>query len=102
MNDEFTRENYWAAVKRIATSAVAEANKQDRPIVKMVDESVQWDRWVIMTYGARKTLEFSENENAFSDLGSIDVDDINNFRAAAAFYAMQQDVLATLSKMGVL
>jgi hypothetical protein len=99
-----SQSDYDAAVEQIATEIIDEVkdagsiNKAREQAYDLIHENVDSSRWVFVTYGARKTLEYSKNEDAIFEQGDGlgSVRSMSDAYTQAAFWAMYADVQAEL------
>ena len=86
---------YWETVDAIAQE-IFEGDRSEEAIHERVDGNY----WVIYTHAAHKVWEYSNNEDAVFDLGSLgDVESSGDVLTVMAYYAMYEDVRERLEEL---
>jgi len=104
-DDEFTFQEYWANVRSIAKEAMEQDEDACDPtsVEDFIHESVDGSRWVFLHYGARKTLEYSANDEAvFEELGAEAFQGCNTLgevNVRAAYFALRADVAKAFAEL---
>ena len=94
-----TQQEYWAHVRYLAREIAAVAMDDDRDIDDVMHEYIDGDRWVFMTYLARKVVDYSPNDcDYFDNMGSVEVSDWSSLFAAAAYWALRADVCEAIAE----
>lgn len=99
-----SQQAYWQNVEVMAQDIiewVQDEDNIDKAREKAYDrlhEDVDGSYWVIYYHAARKTLEYSKNEDAIFDQGMVNgIKSVNEFNTQAAYWALYQDVMDELA-----
>ena len=104
MSNEITSSEYWTDIKDYATEIMEEAIEEDPQdpeegidLHDRIHESVDGACWIIYTHRALKVMEYSDNTEAYEDLGPIpEGKSWPEIVTYCAFWAMRQDVTDAL------
>ena len=106
MPEENTYRDYWTQVDNIGAEAVAEAieNSNDAQeaedaVYEFIDQSVDGSYWVIYYHAAAKTLDYTENGDAFFEAGvggQESWESYGDVLTALAYWALRADVMDRL------
>lgn len=84
-------------IRSIAADARKEAREQDADLHDYLHELIDGHQFVIYVHKARAVLLHSSNENAiFEELGSQEVESMEELYSKAAYFAMLADVTEEL------
>lgn len=106
MPEENTYKDYWTQVENIGHEAIFQAieNSNDAQeaedaVYEFIEQSVDGSYWVIYYHAAAKTLEYSDNENAYfeeHDGGQESWQSYGDVLTALAYWALRADVMDRL------
>lgn len=110
MSEKDTSQNYWASVVSIAQDALDECEVKTQEdyethrdnVTEHIDESVDSSYWVTYYHAAFKTMEFTENDNAYIEDFGGDLSGCNSFNDVVtkfAYSALQRDVCDRLAQL---
>jgi hypothetical protein len=104
MIDDNTQRHYFDAVRAIEQDIREEAARRSGPVQDIGDaihEAVDGSEWVIYTYRAKAVLDYSDNRDAFRDMG-MDSSDWGSDGipwSQLAYWAMFEDVNSRLDDL---
>ncbi len=107
MPEENTFKDYWTQVESIGQEAVAQALEEPHSdadearehVYEFINQSVDGSYWVIYYHAAAKTLEYTDNDDAFFESGVGGQESWQSYGdvlTALAYWALQQDVMDRL------
>lgn len=99
-----SEQEYFKNVEVMAQDIIDEVKDEDNidkareKAYDRLHEDVDGSYWVIYSHAARKTLEYSKNEDAIFDQGMDlnGIKSVNEFNTQAAYWALYQDVMDEL------
>jgi len=93
--------SYWDNVEETAQWVKDNYKDYGGNVHDALNESVESDRWVFITWKAHKTMEHTANEDALWDqMGSMEADSWSQVVTQAAFFALSQDITDKMFEMG--
>jgi len=97
---EITEREYWEDVEGLAQEVLQREADGDE-LSDAIHETVDGSQWVIYYARARRTLEYSPNEDAVFDDGEFlgRIGSMGEFLTLAAFCAMRADVSAKVQEL---
>lgn len=89
---------YWATVNAIAKEALDECGDDESEAYDYIHQDVGGSSWIIYTYTQIKVIQYSDNEDAYSEIGELP-NTWSEALSCVAFCAMKADVMTAYREL---
>ena len=97
-NNEYSYTEYHKSVASYAKEISERSKEENAKISDLIHEATDGSSWVFMYYGAKQTIEHSQNSDAYAD-NDIDLDasqGFNSICSQVAYWALYTDISEAL------
>ena len=89
--EDFTKQEYYTDLEETAKDIIKEHLEDGTDCYDLAHERVDGDQWIIYNYYHDFIIKYTNNEEAYEELGPLE-GDFNQIKQTGAYWAMLQDL----------